>query len=242
MKKSVIALVFAFISTSAFALQNDPAEFGRCKLMFHAGKPPAIPYQGQAICFDSFAVLYSPATKTPLYSAEKLNAARLNDAKGEERTDNFYEEARLPSSDRSRLSDYKGSGYDRGHMAPAADMPNQNAMSQSFSLANMVPQAPQHNRKVWADIEKSTRKFAMRAKGDVYVITGPVFEKHPKEIGGGVKVPAVIYKLVYDEANNRAWAYWSPNANSTRMAAPISYRELVAKTGIDFLPGVNPAP
>jgi len=88
------------------------------------------------------------------------------------RGDHFYVEARLPKSERTSLEDYRGSGFDRGHMAPAADMGTNEAMAQSFSLANIVPQAPINNRKTWAKIEKDTRKYVMRATGDVYVITG----------------------------------------------------------------------
>ena len=56
-------------------------------------------------------------------------------------------------------------------MVPAADVTTVEGMAQSFSLANMVPQAPVNNRKAWASIEKATRKYVMRASGDVYVVT-----------------------------------------------------------------------
>src|SRR5699024_839614 len=65
--------------------------------------------------------------------------------------------------------DYQGSGFDRGHMAPAGDMHNQESMAQSFSLANIVPQNAQHNRGAWSKIEADTRKYVSRAQGDVYI-------------------------------------------------------------------------
>lgn len=71
------------------------------------------------------------------------------------------------------LEDYKGSGWSRGHMAPAGNMPTAKAMAQSFSLANMVPQAAKHNGGVWAaTVEQATRKYVAHAGGDVYVHTG----------------------------------------------------------------------
>jgi endonuclease G len=78
----------------------------------------------------------------------------------------------------------------------------------------------------------------------VYVITGPVFVPNIAEspsIGPGkVHVPMYLFKLVYDHGKNRAWAYWHLNDNATHGSKPISYAELVRRTGIEFLPGVNP--
>jgi endonuclease G len=89
-------------------------------------------------------------------------------------------------------------------LAHAGDMPPAQAMAQSFSLANMVPQAPGHNRGVWAkSVEAVTRKYAARASDDVYVITGPVYipgiADSPSNGRGQVRVPKYLFKLVYDE-------------------------------------------
>lgn len=129
--------------------------------------------------------------------------------------------------------------------APAGDMRTPVAMAQSFSLANMVPQAPEHNRGAWAKtVENPTRKYASRATGDVYVITGPVFvhniAQSPSIGPGRVHVPTFLFKLVYDQSKNRAWAYWHLNDDATGGSKAISYGELVKCTGIEFLPGMRP--
>lgn len=123
-------------------------------------------------------------------------------------------------------------------------MPTAQAMAQSFSLANMVPQAPEHNKGVWAkSVEAATRKYAARATGDVYVITGPVYEpsigESPSIGPGKVRVPKYLFKLVYDQDANRAWAHWHLNDDATRGSKPISSDELVRRTRANFLPGVN---
>lgn len=228
----------------SFAPVLAHAAFENCRDYFPNHTPPRIEQRAQQrdICFDSFAVLHSGESKTPVFAVEKLNPARLVDAKDEVRTNKFYPEARLPSADRAQLDDYKNSGYDRGHMAPAADMPNSNAIAQSFSLANMVSQAPENNRGIWARaVESTTRKYVMRAAGDVFVFTGPVFQHRPVQtIGPGrVWVPSHLFKLVYDSSNGKAWAYWVENTDTARMSAPITYQELVRRTGIEFLPGVS---
>lgn len=219
------------------------ADFRACPQFFAGGASPRITnpqqWRPRALCYDAFAVLHSGVTKTPLYVAERLNKAHLDDAKGEKRTNRFFADARLPMAERAQLADYKRSGWSRGHMAPAADMPDAQSMAQSFSLANMVPQAPLNNQKPWAGIEQATRKYVMRAKGDVYVITGPVFDDNSETIGpSNVRVPKYLFKLVYDESSNRAWAHWIENTDEARAGRPISYEELVRRTRIEFLPGL----
>ncbi|WP_232232469.1 DNA/RNA non-specific endonuclease [Cupriavidus sp. amp6] len=240
--------VLRLAATAAFCLgvagpAQAATEFDRCPQFFAQGSAPQVrnaqSLKPRALCFDAFAVLHSGTTKTPVYVAERLNSEQVADAQDEERTNRFFADARLPRTERAELDDYKSSGYDRGHLAPAGDMPNATAMAQSFSLANMVPQAPQNNRKSWAGIEKATRKYVLRAKGDVYVITGPVFGTAAPTIGANrVWVPKYLFKLVYDPTTHRAWAHWIANSDSVRIGRPISYRELVKRTGVEFLPGV----
>ena len=214
------------------------AGFDDCP-QFFSGKPPVIQGYGQQreLCFEEFAVLHSGQTKTPLYTAQRLNARMLNKAKDLKRNDKFYEEARLPESERALLSDYRRSGFSRGHMAAAGDMSTTFGKAQSYSLANMVPQDPTQNGKPWSQIEQDTRRYIRRARGDVYVITGPVFNsRQPRTIGNsGVWVPDAVFKMVYDPATGERWVHLQANQKSTRAGKPISYEEFVQRTGIRLL-------
>jgi len=213
--------------------------FAACPQFFPGGQPPAVPAAPKLreICFSSFAVLHNGQTKTPVFVAERLNRKMLIQAQGLRRTDRFYAEGRIPRAERAELQDYQGSGYSRGHMAPAADMTMPEAMAQSFSLANMVPQDQRQNAGPWSRIEQDTRKYVMRAAGDVYVFTGPVYGERPKTIGDGVAVPAYVYKVVYDATTKRSWVHWQANSGNARVGAPIGYGEFVNRTGIRVLPG-----
>lgn len=223
------ALLFALLLThfSAFAI------FDQCKDLFPNQQIPSSSQAGRDLCFDGFAIYYSPQDKKPIYTVEKLHHKQFL-APHPRRTNQFYEEARLPFAERAQLSDYRGSGYDRGHNAPAGDMHTDQSMAQSFSLANMMPQARQNNQGIWSkNVEEPTRQYIKRASGDVYVYTGSVGKSG--SIGSGqVTVPSHLFKLVYDPSKNSAWAYWVENTNEANMNPPISYEELVQKTGIDF--------
>lgn len=214
--------------------------FASCPQHFAGGRPPITPKAPKLreLCFNDFAVLHSGNTKTPVYVAQRLNRQMLLAGQGIKRSDKFYADARLPQAERAELDDYKGSGWSRGHMAPAGDMSTAEGKAQSFSLANMVPQDPKQNGGPWAKIEEDTRRYVMRARGDVYVITGPVFEPGAQRIGaGGVAVPSHLFKLVYDAETGRSWAHWQENSPRATVGRPINYREVVARTGIDLLPG-----
>ncbi len=115
------------------------------------------------------------------------------------------------------------------------------AMAQSFSLANIVPQDPRQNSGPWAKIEADTRRYVMRARGDVYVITGPVFEAGARTIGAGqVTVPSHLFKLVYDPSTGKRWAHWQSNGPEATVGPPLSYEEVVRRTGMDLLPVLSP--
>ena len=182
-------------------------------------------------------MLHSGESKTPVYVVERLTRAGLLAGRGLKRSDRFYPEARLPAAHRAQLEDYAGSGFDRGHMAPAGDMSTPEGKAQSFSLANMVPQAPKLNQGAWNQIEQDTRRYVERALGDVFVFTGPWFGPRPATIGPSrVWVPAATWKLVYTPANGRAWAYWMSNDAGPHSLKPISSQELAQKLGWNVLP------
>lgn len=219
--------------------------FSSCADLFPQKAPLSIAslsadWKPVALCSNHFAVLYSGLTKTPLVTIERLTRAQLNDARDEQRTEQFFPDPRLPRSARAELEDYRGSGQDRGHLAAAGNQPDAESMAQSFALSNMVPQDPTNNRKIWSKIESDVRKFARRARGDVFVFSGPLFNGPRLTIGAGrVWVPSHLFKLVYDEASGRSWGYILPNTADARIEAPMDYQSFVKTTGWNLLSAVH---
>jgi endonuclease G len=200
--------------------------------------PTAHADQPRQLCFAQFALLHSGATKTPVWSAEHLTPARVTKAARLARKNAFHAEKRLPKGERAAMADYKGAGYDRGHMAPNADMPDKTSQRDSFSLANMVPQHPCNNQGVWASIEDAVRGL-VREDGDVYVVTGPLYAEGPhKAIGRGVAVPDEVFKAIFVPKRKAAGVYVTANAPGMAWRA-ISLAELAALADLEAFPTLD---
>lgn len=111
----------------------------------------------------------------------------------------------------AQLSDYSGSGYDRGHLCPAGDMTHSTvAMAESFYLSNMSPQVPSFNRGIWRSCESFVRDLACDT---LYVVTGAIFDNPIGSIGENkVTIPSAYYKVAYDPIKQKMWTFVIPNA------------------------------
>lgn len=138
--------------------------------------------------------------------------------KAVKRSDDFREDPEIPTGS-ATLADYRRSGYDRGHLAPAADMAfSVRTMSDSFYMSNMSPQKPAFNRGIWKNLEAQVRYFAITEK-DIYVVTGPVLPKTKTVTIGGnrVTVPTHYYKVIYDRTPpEKMIGFILPNEGSNR--------------------------
>lgn len=231
MFKNSITLALCLMSTSVFAT-NCPQHY------FNGQEPKlTIPLQqDQELCYTAFATGYSYSSKTAFYSAEHLTKKNVAAAKTLERIDSFHEDANLPETARAELTDYKGSGFDRGHLAPNADMPNKDAQHESFSLANMVPQLHANNAGIWSDIETTTRVMATKY-GDVYVVTGGLYNASTQKLKNRIPVPNAMFKAIYTPKTGEAGVYVSDN-NADGHYKVISVDQLKKISGLDVFPGI----
>jgi endonuclease G len=115
---------------------------------------------------------YNKQTRNAEWVFEHLQG---NKGKPDRTKSKFKEDPDIPALFRSHLQDYQGSGYDRGHLVPAADInASQKALNETFFLSNTSPQSPAFNRGYWALFEKFVRNLQNHFD-DVYVVTGPLF-------------------------------------------------------------------
>lgn len=196
---------------------------------------PALSKNNQNLCFQEFALAHSGVSKGPLWVAEYLTPAKV--AAQVKRQGEFHAEPRLPSAERAELGDYKGSGYDRGHMAPSGNMSSISAQQDSFSLANMVPQAPKNNQITWRLLEEATRSLVQNSQEAAYIVTGVAFlNAKVTTIGANrVLVPSHLYKAVYQPNTGVIGVYWVANT-ATAKPEIISVCALEAKTRVNVLP------
>jgi endonuclease G, mitochondrial len=200
--------------------------------------PTTIPGE-QVVRYTGFTLSYNEQHEQASWVAYMLTGEQVKGTV--KRADDFREDKQIKTRTASP-SDYRGSGYDRGHLAPAGDMKwSAKAMSESFYMSNMSPQAPAFNRGVWNKLEERVRKWAVK-HDELYVVTGPVLEPGLPTIGANeVSVPRQYYKVML-RTNNRsdiiAIGFLLENEGSElplkQFVVPIDSIEKV--TGLDFFP------
>lgn len=233
--KKFLAVVLLSFATLVSANDIDT----KCKHLVVYGAPVKAEGNNQYLCRTAYAVNYNYVTKVPFYAVEHITAANL--VKNAPRKDDFREDPEIPAQHRATLADYTGMGFDRGHVAPAADMTfSAQAMSESFFLSNMMPQVPGNNRGIWKYLEENVR-YWVQVKGEVYVITGTLFDAQPKMMNK-VAIPSHVYKIVIDPKSGKQIAYLFPNEKLDPKLIDnyaVSVATIEQKTGINFSPALT---
>lgn len=185
-----------------------------------------------------YTVSYNPDWHLPNWVAYELTQS---EADGEfTRTDKFLPDP-LVEGDPVVTADYKNSGYDRGHMAPAADMRwSEQAMKESFYMTNMCPQNHNNNAGDWKDLEELVRDLA-NVYGNIYICCGPIVTDASVTIGTvrRIVVPQAFYKVLLRQKTDGSWTsigFVMPNAAGNRplMTYMLPVDSVEQRTGIDF--------
>ena len=195
----------------------------------------------QVLNYQAIRVNYNPSYRIPNCVAYELTATMVSmaDAPGHEnrKNHNYAKDNSVKTCPENW--EYRGSGYSRGHMAPAMDMRwDKTTMAQCFYMTNMCPQDTKLNNDHWRVLEEKVHRWATRDKR-LMVYTGPIMGKNPKMIGKNkqnIAVPDAFFKVVYAPEQGRAIAFIYDNkpcpGNISKYAVTVA--EVERRTGLTF--------
>jgi endonuclease G, mitochondrial len=197
---------------------------------------PMLGGKEQIVRHTGYTLSYSEANEQASWVAYALTRGHV-EQRGHKRTNKFIEDPEITTGSATN-ADYKASGYDRGHLAPAADMGwSEITMKESFYFSNMSPQKPEFNRGIWKDLEEQVRTWAIDNE-TLYITTGPVLVKGLGKVGpNGVSVPRLYYKVIldYTQPELKAIGFIMPNQKST---LPLQHFA-VSVDSVERLTGIN---
>lgn len=239
--KIILVSLHILLAASVFPQEISELEIPRCPATIcgeNGGDHEVHKYSGFSLCFRN-------RYKDAEWVSYTLTQEKL--IKNARRTNKFIEDKNI-STGSAKLSDYKASGYDRGHLAPAADMAwSEQSENESFLMSNMTPQVPQLNRGIWKELEAQVRKYA-QSLDFLIVATGPVLEKQPEEyssIGQSkVCVPEYFYKVLLSKDKDGNWqsiGFILPNEKSEQdiFSYKVCVNEVEERCGIDFFSALD---
>jgi len=232
MKKSVILIHFLFFSLAVVFSQQ-------ASLNSHL-ELPYITKNDVVVKHLGYTLSYNEKYEQANWVAYELTANETDKIVGRSNDFRPDTEVRTGSADNA---DYINSGYDRGHLAPAADMGwSAQAMQESFFYSNMSPQTPSFNRGIWKRLEEQVRQWAADNHA-IYVVTGPVLKPNLPTIGHDkVAVPNHYYKVIldYTQPELKGIGFIMPNTSSTLSISnyAVSIDSVETVTGINFFPAL----
>lgn len=208
-----------FLSLVVLANQNKYKPSGLCS---------------EQVEYAHYSLCYEPEFRQASWVKHELTLRQVNGS--QKRTNNYRMDPNI--EDPVRGSDYRGSGFDRGHLVPAADMKlDYKSMSDTFYMTNMSPQVGNFNQGIWARLERHLRKL-VKKHGDAHVITAPILNFGLKQIKSGVAIPDWYYKIIYFPDQQLVKAFLMENRRYNKGANYEDYvvtvDEIENLTGFDF--------
>lgn len=186
--------------------------------------------------YEGFTVNFNASNRTPNYVAWELLGSETSGACS--RSNNFWRDETVKNCPSHK--DYTRSGYDRGHMYPAADAKwSATSMEQCFSMANICPQTHALNAGAWKTLEEKERLWARRDSA-LFIVAGPIYQPgDTQRIGdAGVRVPSGFFKAIvapYVPApRGIAFVYPNDRAPGNMQLYAMSIDDLEELTGYDF--------
>ncbi|KAI8838588.1 hypothetical protein BJ741DRAFT_601572 [Chytriomyces cf. hyalinus JEL632] len=247
------------VSNGGVAVADDPLTRAR-SIVRHGFHGP----KADNLYRLAYSAAYDRGRRNAHWVAERLTKESLEKLLIEDDSDTnkpdrkhskFTEDPTVPPEFRVKPIDYSNSGYDRGHLAPAADVTeSQKAIDETFYMSNMSPQVPAFNRGIWASFERYVRGL-VRSFDEVYVVTGPLYLPKVDEGDGkfyvryevigrekNVAVPTHFYKVILGVKNGKNYlgSFVLPNEGASHDSPLESFMLPVSaierSTGLEFFP------
>ncbi len=246
LKNFFIFILFTFSILSngqeilSYALPTDSVYIHYDSITHISYELPEITKGETVVTHFAYCLSYNEEHEQANWVAYELNAGELL---GQVERGNKFIQDPLITTGSAANEDYLKSGYDRGHLAPAADMKwTEIAMKESFYYSNMSPQNPSFNRGIWKNLEEQVRDWTNEYQR-VYIVTGPILREGLPTLGPNkVTIPEYYYKAILTFTNNEAKviALVLPNKPSKDSLSKftISIDSLETLSHINFFPAL----
>jgi endonuclease G len=220
-------ILFTFIFSISCLLGQDSSQF----------ENPHLNNKDSFVNHTGYSVSYNQNFRQANWVSYQLT--RVETSKLFDRENKFVADPLIPGTDLSL--DYEKSGYDRGHLAPAADMGfSKITMAESFYYSNMSPQIPGFNRGIWKQLEGQTRNWAIEYDS-LYIVVGPIFSDSMKTIGPHqVAVPNSYYKVILDNHKGKekmiGFVMKNESSKNSLQSFVVAVDRIEVLTNFDFFP------
>jgi endonuclease G, mitochondrial len=195
------------------ALTNIEREISINSFLQYESNPP-INY----LLYRGFAIKYLCDQHVPEYALHIISPGNISLPEGQspaKRRSTFFVDDHQVRDCSAIPYDYKGSGYDRGHLVPAGDYVwNKFLKDETFVYSNIFPQSANLNRGIWRHLEDCVRRYSSENGVKLILITGGLYDNEdPHTIGKrGLEVPTHTYKIIFSPTESKMWCYLLPNS------------------------------
>lgn len=234
---TIIAVLFAvgFYIYDNYSFEKESVTFKEINSNFNF---LPLSTTGQIVHHSSYSLSYNEKYEQAEWVAYELNVKHISNSNLKRP---LFELDKKVKTKSAHYKNYSNSGYNKGHLCPAADRKySKEAFNETFLMSNVSPQTYEFNSGIWNNLEQKTRYWAQKYK-QLYVITGGILEPGLKTIGTEkVAVPNYFYKIIldYHKPEIKAIAFLIPHKNSERALYQFvtSIDQIEKLTGIDFFP------
>lgn len=240
LKKYTFLLIFVFFGL-CYSQETEPLTENETQISITRNLAFESDSVERFIVYRGFIVQYNYEKKAPNYTIHVIKADELTSFDvAARRRSNFFVDDNILGNQSALNADYRGSGFDRGHMVPAGDFSwNQLLKFETFVLTNIIPQSPNLNRGIWRGLEDLIRNLTTSMDTRTVIITGAIYAEENGLIGrNSVGIPVFCYKSIFLSESNQMFSFIFPNNHTVQYEDLSNYQTSVDQleliTGEDF--------